>query len=347
MTPDDATPFSLDQDGSAPVTARSTSTGAIPIATPHDGAPVGNRRTRRGRNGTGPVPAQDSAPEDDVAALFAPPQAEPATPSRPGRTAKPGRADKPARAPKQAKPPRGATPRSAQPRHSADQLPIGGVPRVDLLPPELKEARAWRRARGRALVIVLCGAVLVLAGVLAATWWARVNVDARDAAQARTDELLSMQAEFAEVNAVQGGIRSAEQALEQAGATDILWESVLTDLRRTLPPQARVTSLTIEAPAPGAPLAPATDVLQGERAATVRFTALTPEVPDVAAWVRAVEDIDGVVFVAPRAAQVLDDEPGFTVEMSFDLGAERLRHQPEDTAEDGTDGGPTTEEDSP
>jgi Tfp pilus assembly protein PilN len=344
MTPDDATPFSLDNGGSGPVTARSTFTDGIPNATSHDGAPLGDRRTRRSRTGTGPVPEQDAAAENDVAALFAPPQVDPGSPPK-----RPGKAPKPANAPKPAKAPRVATPRPAQPKptRSADQLPIGGVPRVDLLPPELKEARAWRRARGRALLVILCGAVLVMAGVLAATWWARANVDARDAAQARTDELLSMQAEFAEVNAVQGGIRSAEQALEQAGATDILWESVLTDLGGTLPPQARVTSLTIEAPAPGTPLAPATDVLQGERAATVRFTALTPEVPDVAAWVRAVEQIDGVVFVAPRAAQVLDDEPGFTVEMSFDLGAERLRHAPEDAAPDGADDDATTEEDTP
>ncbi|WP_345750795.1 hypothetical protein [Microbacterium rhizophilus] len=296
------------------------------------------------------APAESSTPP--AAPFEAPtsldaPITEPAAPpvAAPGKAPKPGRVPKPTKAPK-AKPERTPKPEKAgkrpkapkgapalkppkAPQQRPDQLAIGGVPKVDLLPPELKDARAWRRARGRALIIILCGMLVLLAGVLATTWLARTSTDARDAAQARTDELLAMQSEFVEVNAVQGGIAAAEQALAQAGATDILWTPTLADLRASLPAQARITALTIDASNPSTPLAAPTDVLEpGDRVATVTFTALTPRVPDVSTWVRAVEQIGGVVFVAPRVTQVLEDEPGYTVEMTFDIGAERLRNAP-------------------
>ncbi|MER7797895.1 hypothetical protein [Microbacterium sp. NPDC096154] len=346
MSLDESRPigFSLDPriPDDAPVSARSTSTQSIPIVTDEIGAQPGeNRRARRARLGaSGEVPVvQPQAPDvvgiDDLLAPGAASEVDaPApAPAKKVKKAKKAAEDRPHKTSGQPKAPKGTragTPSAPKPKRNADQLPIGGVPRVDLLPPELKEARAWRQARGRSLILLLCAALMVLAGVAGATAWARVNIDARDAAQARTDELLSLQSQFTEVNAVQGGINAAEQALTQAGATDVLWATVLDDLRATLPSQARVTSLTIEAPSPGAPLAAPTDVLQsGERAATVTFTALTAEVPDVSAWVRAVERIEGVTFVSPRASTTLEDEPGYTVEMAFDLSTERLRTPPE------------------
>lgn len=223
--------------------------------------------------------------------------------------------------------------RPSAPKAGRNQLPIGGAPRVDLLPPDLRAQRAGRRARDGALVMILIAALVLLAGMGGAWWLQKLSTDLRDAAQATTEDLTARQAQFAEVNGVLADIRTSETALDRARATDILWASVLVDLQGTLPPGARVTELTIQAPAPATPLSPATDVLQGERAATVSFKALATNAPDASAWMRAVEQIGGVVFVAPRVTQVLEDQPGYTVEMVFDLSSERLITAAEEASE--------------
>ncbi|WP_203138206.1 hypothetical protein [Microbacterium sp. JZ31] len=350
---------------------------SVPIDTGDtEGQPVENRRTRRARPGTGPIPehgdpppgptppAWDAvtqpAPLDGPATLDAlrpaaayasdvltpPPAAsaprKPAKPVKQPKERKQPKALKPEKAPRGAEPPKDEKP-APIPKARADQLPIGGVPRVDLLPPELRSAREWRQARNRSLLLVLLAAVLVLVGVGAATGWAQVHALARDIAQHRTDDLLAQQSEFVEVNRVQGDIRAAEQALEEASASDIAWIPFLSELSATIPPQSRLTTLTIEMPSPGTPLAAPTDALQGERVATVRFTALSARVPDVAAWSRAIEQMGGVVFVAPRATTKIEDGEGYEVEMTFDISAERLRNAPAALDEDL----PQTEEDAP
>jgi Tfp pilus assembly protein PilN len=273
--------------------------------------PGGNRRARRALVGTGPV-AELSPPDPTDGA------------GGPLADSEDRRRPKPARLPRS---------RPSKSTRNAEQLPIGGVPKVDLLPPELKEAREWRRARGRALILVLLGALVMLTAVAAATWWAQLNTAARDAAQARTDELLAMQSEFVEVNQVQGAIRSAEDALAQASTTDILWRDLLVDLQRTLPAGTRITTLTIESSSPTAALALPTDPLRAERVASVTFTAVSASVPDVVSWTRAVLDVPGVVYAAPRSTIADESLSTFTVEMSVDVDGERLRNQPE-AAED-------------
>lgn len=223
--------------------------------------------------------------------------------------------------------------RPPAPKARRGQLAIGGVPRVDLLPPDLRAQREWRRARQRALLLILGAVLLLLAGVGAVVWWAGLQTEARAQAQRLTEELTAQQAQFAEVNGVLLEIRTTEAALGEIGTTEIRWDDVLSDLESTLPQGARISILTIEAGAPGAPLAEATDLLQTERAATARLTALVEEAPDVSRWVQAVQKLDGVTFVAPRLTQALTEQPGYTVEITFDLSEERLRSAAEGDAE--------------
>lgn len=255
--------------------------------------PGENRRARRGRTGIG------ATAETDVVSPT-PPMGTP-TPTKPVKAAK----------------------------HRADQLPIGGVPRVDLLPPELKAAREWRRARNKAVLLVLGAALVVLAASGAAGWWAALNGDQRTAAQARTTQLLAEQSEFVEVNQVQGAIAATERALAQASAGDVIWGELLTDLQGALPAGARITTVTIESSSPMQELAPPIDPLRTSRIASVTFSAVTTSVPDVVTWTRAVLDVPGVVYAAPRSTVADETASAFTVEMSVDISAERLRHQPE------------------
>lgn len=290
-----------------------------------------------------PVSAPVATPSDEPMTLDAlltqpDPEASPtpaaAPPRKPQKTGKQPKSPKPEKSPRDPKPEKPAKPTKTAkaPKPKADQLPIGGVPKVDLLPPELKQARAWRAARGRALVFILCATMLMLAGVGGATWWAQSKVEERNAAQARTDELLAMQSEFVEVNQVQGAIRSAEGALTQAAATDVVWRDLLAELQRTLPPGTRITTLTIEAGSPTTELAAPTDPLRSTRIASVTFTAVATSVPDVVSWTRAVLDVPGIVYAAPRSTIADEASTSFTVEMSVDVSAERLRNLPEDAA---------------
>ncbi|GAB2515130.1 hypothetical protein GCM10027064_11110 [Microbacterium petrolearium] len=243
------------------------------------------------------------------------------------------------------------------------QLVIGAVPRADLLPPELRRQREGRRARDGALVVVLGAALLLALGVGGATAWAGIQTTARDRSQALTTDLTEQQLQFGDANTLLADIHKTEDALEEAAATDVLWAQLLTDLQAALPSDAGISSLTIDAPTPGEDLPEPTGVLQaGARAATVQVVAHTSSAPDIAEWLRRIAQIEGVVYTAPRTSEPLDGG-GYRVELTFDLGPERLRaagddvvgaDDPAETAEpagsteggDTDSGADTTEEDT-
>ncbi|GAB3268740.1 hypothetical protein B5M43_001550 [Microbacterium sp. MEC084] len=282
---------------------------------------VGGRRARRSTFGDG-APASDDA----FAVLLAGEQ----TDAAPGGKVK-KKVGKAAKAPKpvaKAKRPRPA-------RRPANALDVGGVPRVDLLPTELRNARAWRVARGRALIIVLLAAILVLAGVGTALWHAATTDLARDAAAARTVELTDRQGRFGDVSALLSRITRSEEALATASADEVDWPRLLDDLGRALPAGSRVTTVAVDSTTPLTEIAQPADPLRGARIGTLTFTAFTPTIPDTAAWVRALNEVEGFENATPRAAVAEAPDAlgtgvlGYTIEIAVDLTDRRLVTPPE------------------
>lgn len=164
------------------------------------------------------------------------------------------------------------------------------IPRVNLLPPEIHEARRLRRTQG-----LLAGGVVVVllgAGGVYLLSQQRADAAAQDlaVAQARTVALQAEQAQYAEVPRVLGEVERAELARQTAMSTDVLWYRYLNDLALTYPAQVWLENLTATVDAPGtvggAAVAsgPGANPLATPGVGTITFTGKALEHSDVASW---------------------------------------------------------------
>jgi len=181
----------------------------------------------------------------------------------------------------------------------ADLWPATGyrIPRVDLLPPEIRAARRLRHVQ-QLLAVGVGLVVLVLAGATAlATSSASSAREDLAAAQARTTALQAEQARFAEVARVQSQLAAVEGARAQAMAGDVLWASYLDEISGRAPAGVWLEQLTVAlqptAVAGGTP-AEATDPLADPAIATITVVGSGGSYEDVAAWLESLTAVPGL-----------------------------------------------------
>ncbi|GAB3597226.1 hypothetical protein GCM10027446_25000 [Angustibacter peucedani] len=173
--------------------------------------------------------------------------------------------------------------------------------RVNLLPPEIEQARALKRTQA-GLAVGLAAVVAALGGVYA------LQVHDKNAAsdelavtKAQTVTLQNEQAKYADVPLTIAAIDAAEAARSTAMANDVEWYRTLNNFALTLPTNVWFTSLTLNLNAAGSvPAAGATAPTAGTTGTaataapagagigvlTVNGAALSH--PDVATWLDVV-----------------------------------------------------------
>ncbi len=138
------------------------------------------------------------------------------------------------------------------------------LPRVNLLPPEIAEARALRQYR-----LAAGGAVLVVAlGVAGFYWHSRGAVaDAQtslDESKAQQVKLNAQALALRSVTDLKTQVAAAQQTLTSAMSSEILWSHVLQDMSVSLPVNAWMTNMVMSSGAPttaaGTPFANTTAV---------------------------------------------------------------------------------------
>lgn len=178
-------------------------------------------------------------------------------------------------------------------------LIIGGESRVDLLPPEVRSARMAKvvhRRLGFALFLV---AILMVGGVAlvrAQALQAQVNLSIEEA---NTRSLLLQQRKYVEVQRVQEEIGTIQAAQQVGTSTEINWQQYLTSVQATLPSNVTLDTINIDSATPFAPYAQASAPLQGARIATLKFTAKSPTLPKVPAWLIALTSLPGYADASP------------------------------------------------
>lgn len=176
---------------------------------------------------------------------------------------------------------------------------IGGEPRVDLLPPEIRvqrNAAAIRRRLGYGVVLLI---VLVVGGSGAAGLEAIQAQASLATEQALTTSLLVQQRQYIQVRSVQDEV-SLIQAAQQVGtSTEIDWKKYLSEVQATLPANVTLDTVTIDSASPLTEYAQATAPLQGARVATLSFTAKSPTLPEVPAWLNALTTLPGYTDASP------------------------------------------------
>ncbi len=179
-------------------------------------------------------------------------------------------------------------------RDQRDQgaLVYGGIPRANLMPPEVA-LRRKESARRRGL-IVLAGAVVAVtvAGVVGSYLYAGAAEQRLADERRTTEQLLATQLEYVEVTQVRSQLQSVADVRAQLASVEVLWREQLTPYLAVLTPTEVVESLLFESDSPAEPVIGVTGPLRSPRVATVTLVILTTEPPTPQRWYRAWEQLD-------------------------------------------------------
>jgi Tfp pilus assembly protein PilN len=209
------------------------------------------------------------------------------------------------------------------------------VPRVNLLPGEILEARRLKRTQGF-LVLGVAGVVaLAAAGYLATQRQADDAEAVLTASQARTSALQAEQAKYAEVPRVLAEVDAAKSAQQTAMATDVLWYRYLNDLALTYPQNVWLTNMTASVAATGGATGEAAVPVAGSNPlatpgiGTITFTGTGLDHPDVAAWLEVLDGTEGFAdayFSSSQRAE-LEDQAVVQFSSTVAVTADALSHR--------------------
>ena len=170
---------------------------------------------------------------------------------------------------------------------------IGGESKVDLLPQELRIRRKGKVLRRRLGFLVILVAVLVAgAGVLVRAQAVQAKLDL-SIQQSNAQSILLQQRKYGEVKKIQTQAETIQAAQQVGTSTEINWKKYLISVQATLPPNVTLDSVNIDSATPFASYAQASAPLQGERIATLSFTAISSTLPQVPQWLIALATLPG------------------------------------------------------
>lgn len=207
------------------------------------------------------------------------------------------------------------------------QLVIGGIPRVDLLPPEVHAAR--RRKRDRRIAVVAFGAVvlLTLAGVGGAFALSRAAEESLATEQTRTGDLLLEQASLSDIRVLHDSLDLTQAGLEVSSATNVDWAALTQSVLDVIPPELAPVSINalgtspFVAPQPAAALVTPDTSIVFDLVTRPGFAGQALTRLDVASVLDRIDAIEGVVrSTALFRLQPAEDGGlyGVTITVAFD-----------------------------
>lgn len=215
---------------------------------------------------------------------------------------------------------------------AAAAQPFGGVPRVDLLPGEIRDAAKGAKQR----FLFTLGVVVTLVVVVAVSVLMSLRADQAEreliAEQDQTTLLLGQQAQYAEVRSIASMVDTIALAQQAAGLTEIQWTQFIATVESTLPGDVRIVEFSITSATPLRSIAVSGDPLIRPRVATVVFTASSIDLPNVRQWLDALTAVPGFTDATPGTVQLNGDRYDTTITMGVDAEAWSNRFAPEDPA---------------
>lgn len=205
------------------------------------------------------------------------------------------------------------------------------VPKVNLLPAEIVDARAFRGVQ-RVLVGAVAGTV-VAAGLAFA--WALHGVSTAqrelDASQARTAQLRTEEARYADVPRVLAQVQKAKSARSVALGNDVLWYRFFDDLAAATPDTVSLKSVSVTLAATSAAPVAGANPLSPNGIGTVTVTGGGERFPDVANWLESVVGVDGLDASTLQSVTRTVDGPGSDSSVNFSssvvVDADALSHR--------------------
>jgi hypothetical protein len=201
-------------------------------------------------------------------------------------------------------------------------LVIGGVPRADLLPPEVLVHRRQRATVRRAWLGVVVVAAVVALGVGVSTMDNVSSAAQLRAAQDEGTSLLQQQGQYSEVRKVESRTALAEAGQAVGGAPEIDWSDYLKKVQASLPTGVSIVGVTVDSASPLESYEQPTTPLQGERVATLTVEADSPTLPSIPDWLDRVHGLTGFVDANANAVTLNSDTGHYTVDMTLHVNDE-------------------------
>jgi hypothetical protein len=178
-------------------------------------------------------------------------------------------------------------------------LVIGGPPRADLLPPELKLEKVASRQRGNLVAILILIVFLVGVGYVGSTVVAAQAAIELAAAQQKSEDLLTEQAKYADTRQLQTQLAAAQRALVTTTSSEVDWNTYLRYLSSALPSGSTYYSITMNSQSPVSSLAPDSSPLARPRTIAIEAVVQTSNHDDAAQWLNNLSQIPAFVDVVP------------------------------------------------
>lgn len=176
-------------------------------------------------------------------------------------------------------------------------------PQVNLLPPEIRAARALQPVK-RWVAITLVVTLVVVAGAFLLGTLERSNArSALETANEETEVLLAEQRQYAEVPIVVGALDKTIRAQQVTMATEVIWSDYLGAIEAVLPEDVSIDTLAVNVVAPSTQAALETPAL-----ARITFTTRSLAPPDVAEWMRQIESVPGLADARVVSVDVQGDQ---------------------------------------
>lgn len=230
------------------------------------------------------------------------PQADSAKPQKPGREKAPGPI-----------------------RQGVPNISVGGAPRVDLMPTEIRVKRSQLRFR-RKLRFGLVGVFVVVVAACAGTWAlgavAQTNLTA---AQSESQQLVTQQQQYASVTSVNDSIALIQAGQKVGDSPEIDWQTYLAKLQATLPAGVALTGVQVDSATPLKAYTPATVPLQGDRIATLTFTATSASLPSIPTWLDGLATLPGFADAIP--GQVTLSAGAYTATVTMHINTEAFANR--------------------
>jgi hypothetical protein len=206
------------------------------------------------------------------------------------------------------------------------KLVLGGPPRVDLLPPEVKASKGAAAIRRRLLVGVVAVVILSVAGYSVVTFGAVSASNRLSEAQEETTSLLAAQNEFVAVRDLQGRVTSIDAARLAASVGEIDFYSYANAFFSIMPKGSSL-SLGFEASTSTLTIAQPTLPIEGPRIATVTLKLTTKNLNQAAQYLSDVETFTGFEDGEADSTKLSDGtyETTLTIHLNTDALRNRFR----------------------
>jgi len=205
-------------------------------------------------------------------------------------------------------------------------LTFGGDPIIDLLPPEIRRKRKARVRRRRSIFGIFVLATIVAGEAALAHAQAMQARQELLIAQRQTQSLLVQQRGYLEIQEIKAKISLIETAQQVGTSTEINWHEYLNAVEATLPSNVTVDSVRIDSETPLASYLQPTSPLQGERIATLNFTATSSTLPRVPDWLKSLATLSGFVDASP-GSMTRNQTGSYTVNITMHIDEVAFSHR--------------------